>query len=320
MALLTIFTPAYNRAHTIGRTYESLCRQTYHDFEWLIVDDGSSDNTRELVCSWYANATLQETALELKGYSKDAPWLHIHYIYQQNQGMHGAHNTAYDHLSTELNMCIDSDDYVPDNAVERIVIFWQSQSMEDRQKYAGIIGLDIDDKHKEVIGLPFPKGLISTTLSGYYQNGGKGDKKLVYRTDIIKQTPKYPIFSGENYVGLNYKYLIIDQNYELLVLNEPLIIVDYQLDGSSSSMYQQYWKNPKGWSFYRKFEMTYTLSLKRRFQVCIHYVSSSIICKNRNFIAESPCKFLTILTIPLGCLLYWKIKHSVKHQVKMKAG
>ena len=242
MALLTIFTPAYNRAHTIGRTYESLCRQTYHDFEWLIVDDGSSDNTRELVRSWYANATLQETALELKGYSKDVPWLHIHYIYQQNQGMHGAHNTAYDHLSTELNMCIDSDDYVPDNAVERIVIFWQSQSMEDRQKYAGIIGLDIDDKHKEIIGLPFPKGLISTTLSGYYQDGGKGDKKLVYRTDIIKQTPKYPIFRGENYVGLNYKYLIIDQNYELLVLNEPLIIVDYQSDGSSSSMYRQYWR------------------------------------------------------------------------------
>lgn len=192
--------------------------------------------------------------------------------------------------------------------------------MEDKQKYAGIIGLDIDDKHKEIIGLPFPKGLISTTLSGYYQNGGKGDKKLVYRTDIIKQTPKYPIFRGENYVGLNYKYLIIDQNYELLVLNEPLIIVDYQADGSSSSMYRQYWKNPKGWSFYRKFEMTHSLSLKRRFQVCIHYVSSSIICKNRNFIAESPCKLLTILVIPLGCLLYWKIKYSVKHQVKMKVG
>ena len=320
MALLTIFTPAYNRAHTIGRTYESLCRQICHDFEWLIVDDGSSDNTRELVRSWYIDATLQETVFELKGYSKDAPWLYIHYIYQQNQGMHGAHNTAYDHLSTELNTCIDSDDYIPDNAVEKIVVFWQSQSVEDKQKYAGIIGLDIDDKHKEIIGLPFPKGLTSTTLSGYYQNGGKGDKKLVYRTDIIKQTPKYPIFRGENYVGLNYKYLIIDQNYELLVLNEPLIIVDYQVDGSSSSMYRQYWKNPKGWSFYRKFEMTHSLSLKRRFQVCIHYVSSSIICKNRNFIAESPCKLLTILAIPLGCLLYWNIKHSVKHQVKMKVG
>lgn len=320
MALLTIFTPAYNRAHTIGRTYESLCRQICYDFEWLIVDDGSSDNTRELVRSWYIDATLQETVFELKGYSKDAPWLYIHYIYQQNQGMHGAHNTAYDHLSTELNTCIDSDDYIPDNAVEKIIGFWQSQSVEDKQKYAGIIGLDIDDKHKEIIGLPFPKGLISTTLSGYYQNGGKGDKKLVYRTDIIKQTPKYPIFRGENYVGLNYKYLIIDQNYELLVLNEPLIIVDYQVDGSSSNMYRQYWKNPKGWSFYRKFEMTHSLSLKRRFQVCIHYVSSSIICKNRNFIAESPCKLLTILAIPLGCLLYWNIKHSVKHQVKMKVG
>ena len=66
MALLTIFTPAYNRAHTIGRTYESLCRQICHDFEWLIVDDGSSDNTRELVRSWYTDATLQETVFELE--------------------------------------------------------------------------------------------------------------------------------------------------------------------------------------------------------------------------------------------------------------
>ncbi len=93
MKTLTIFTPAYNRAHTIGRTYESLCRQTSRDFEWLVVDDGSSDNTAELVRGWIAEA--------------DFP---IRYIRQENQGMHGAHNTAYANIHTELNVCIDSDD------------------------------------------------------------------------------------------------------------------------------------------------------------------------------------------------------------------
>ena len=317
MALLTIFTPAYNRAHTIHRTYESLCRQSCHDFVWLIIDDGSTDNTCELVRSWLSDSVLESDA-KLQGVSIHAPWLQINYIFQQNQGMHGAHNTAYDHIHTELNTCVDSDDYLPDDAVEKICNFWRARSIADRQKYAGIIGLDIDDKHKKIIGLSFPAELTSTTLCGYYQNGGKGDKKLVYRTDIIKQTPKYPIFEGENYVGLNYKYYIVDLHYKMLVLNEPLVIVDYQADGSSSSMYHQYWRNPKGWSFYRKFEMVHCISLKRRFKVCIHYVSSSIICKNRKFLIESPCKILTILAIPLGVLLFCKIKYSIHHQLKMK--
>ena len=104
---LTIFTPAYNRAHTIGRTYESLCRQTSKDFCWLVVDDGSVDNTKELVINW-----IKENKIPIR------------YIYQQNQGMHGAHNTAYRNIDTELNTCIDSDDYMPDDAVEKIIAFW----------------------------------------------------------------------------------------------------------------------------------------------------------------------------------------------------
>ena len=80
MKTLTVFTPAYNRAHTIGRTYESLCRQTSKDFEWLVVDDGSKDNTRELVENWIKEGKID-----------------IRYVYQENQGMHGAHNTAYDY-------------------------------------------------------------------------------------------------------------------------------------------------------------------------------------------------------------------------------
>ena len=313
---LTVFTPAYNRAHTISRTYNSLIRQTSKDFEWLIIDDGSTDNTRIIVESWIKNDNIKNNSIT--GFSKDAPWLKITYIYQNNQGMHGAHNTAYDNINTELNTCIDSDDYLPDNAVELIVSFWHNLDKEQKQKYAGIIGLDIDAVRHEIIGTDFPKGLLSTTLSRYYRNGGKGDKKIVYRTDIIKQTPRYPLFEGEHYVGLNYKYLIVDRNYELLVLNKPLAIVDYQIDGSSSGMFKQYWNNPKGWSFYRKFEMQQQISNIRMFKVCIHYVASSIISNNRFFIRESPKKFLTICAIPFGCLFYLRIKRCVKNNTRFK--
>lgn len=296
MKTLTVFTPAYNRAHTIGRTYESLCRQTCKDFEWLIVDDGSQDNTSELVEGW-----INENKIPIR------------YIKQKNQGMHGAHNTAYANITTELNTCIDSDDFMPDDAVEKIVSFWKENGSE---KYAGIIGLD-QVESGEIIGTSFPEGMTETTLQGFYNAGGKGDKKLVYRTEIINKYPPYPIFEGEKYVGLAYKYMLCDQDYKLLTLNEPLVTVEYQLDGSSYNMFKQYWKNPKGFAFFRKTEMVTTKSLKRKFMVCIHYVSSSIISRNKKFIQESPCKFLTCMAIPAGYLLYLKIKQGVKNDIKM---
>ena len=293
---LTIFTPAYNRAHTVDRTYQSLIRQTCKDFLWLIVDDGSTDGTKNLVEGW-----IRENKIP------------ITYIYQENQGMHGAHNTAYKNITTELNTCIDSDDWMPHDAVEKIINAWKEHSHE---KYAGIIGLDQTADGK-LIGTNFPGNLKETTLQGFYEAGGQGDKKLVYRTDIIKQYPEYPLFKGERYVGLAYKYMLIDQDWKLITLNEPLVTVEYQLEGSSFSMYRQYWNNPKGFAFFRKTEMICTKSLKRQFIVCAHYVSSSIISKNWGFIKESPKKMMTIIATPLGLGLYLFIRRKVKKNKKM---
>ncbi len=299
MCILTVFTPAYNRAHTLPRTYQSLCRQTCKEFEWLVVDDGSIDNTANLVKGWIAEGIIP-----------------IRYIYQENQGMHGAHNTAYRNIQTELNTCIDSDDYMPDDAVEKIITFWQSHKDE---KYAGIIGLDIAPSGA-VIGQKFPQELKETTLRGYYEDlNGSGDKKLVYRTDVVKRYPEYPIFPGEKYVGLAYKYHCIDEDYPLLVLNEPLVIVDYQMDGSSSGMWKQYWNNPKGFAFFRKYEMVHTRSMKRMFMENIHYVSHSIRSSNKKFLKESPLPFLTFLCIIPGSLLFLWNKYNVKRNKLYKA-
>lgn len=295
MKTLTIFTPTYNRAHTLVRTFQSLCKQTCADFEWLIIDDGSTDNTAEIVNQWIVEANFT-----------------IRYIYQNNQGMHGAHNTAYNNIKTPLNTCIDSDDYLPADAVEKIINFWNKYGSE---KYAGLIGLDYDINGK-IIGTRFPNSIKETTLTEFYLSGGKGDKKMVYRTDIIRQYPEYPLFEGERYVGLAYKYMLIDQDYKLLTLNEPLVIVEYQPDGSSNSMYSQYWNNPKGFAFYRKTEMVVSPSIKRRWMSCIHYVSSSIIANNMLFLKESPKKFLTLLSIIPGILLYLFIRYKVHNNAK----
>lgn len=294
MKSLTVFTPAYNRAHLLPRLYESLKRQTVADFVWLVIDDGSADHTRALVDSY-----IQEKRLE------------IQYIYQDNQGMHGAHNTAYENITTELNTCIDSDDFMPENAVEMILNKWNAIPQDDRKKYAGVVGLDAD-MNGNIIGSKFTTA--TTTLEDFYLNGGTGDKKLVYRTEVMNQYPPYPLFEGEKYVGLGYKYLLADKDYQLVTMNEVLVIVDYQQAGSSNNMFRQYYKNPRGFAFIRKQGMVLSKSAKKRFQEAIHYVSSSLISKNKNFVSESPRKLMTILAIPAGVLLYALVKYKNRKQ------
>lgn len=292
--LLTVFTPTYNRAHTLGKCYESLKKQSNREFIWLIIDDGSTDETKQLVEKW-----LEEKEICIR------------YHYQENQGMHGAHNTAYSLIKTELNVCIDSDDYMTDDAVSKIIEFWNKHG---NNKYAGIIALDITVEQK-VIGTCLPENQKATTLMGFYQKGGTGDKKLIYRTDVINQYPPYPIYSGEKYVGLNYKYMMIDQEYTLLIMNEPVCIVEYMPDGSSMNMIHQYRKNPRGFAELRKVGMRCKPSLKAKFREAIHYVSSSLMIKNKHFINQSPCKVLTVLAIPMGIALYLFVMHTSRDTV-----
>lgn len=290
MALLTVFTPTYNRAHTLARTYDSLLTQDCKDFIWLIVDDGSKDNTSELVKQWQN---------QINGFE-------IQYIYKENGGMHTAHNIAYENIHTELNVCIDSDDKMALGAVRKIKSTWESVR---KKGYAGMIALDADFGG-HIIGKGFQNGISETTLGGYYANGGKGDKKLIYRTDVIKRTPPYPVFPDEKYVGLVYKYTLIDQNYKLFILDEIICEVEYQEDGSTGTMWRAYRENPKGFAFLRKIAMKYPVSKKRLVVDCIHYCSSSQFAHNKRYIVESPRRLMTILCTPFGWMLsaYIRIK------------
>ena len=290
MKTQTVFTPSYNRAYTLHKCYESLLRQTSKDFTWVIIDDGSSDNTKELVDSW-----INENKLE------------INYIYQENQGMHGAHNTAYKNIKTELNVCIDSDDYMPDDAVKKIISFWNKNKRSD---LAGIMALDAYTDGK-VIGDKFPNELKESTYFDIYNKYGlKGDKKLIYRSELTIQYP-YPIFEGEKYVSLAYKYAKLDSKYKLALMNEVVCNVEYMEDGSSLNMLKQYRRNPKGFAFIRIDNMKNPkASLKFKFKECIHYVSSSFISKNKNYLKETPCKILTVLAIPAGYVLY---RHIIRN-------
>jgi glycosyltransferase involved in cell wall biosynthesis len=293
---LTVFTPTYNRAYTLHLCYESLRRQSCKDFVWLVVDDGSTDDTRAMVGRWQAEGAVP-----------------IVYLYQENQGMHGAHNTAYANIDTELNVCIDSDDYMPDDGVGKIVSFWKAHGSA---RVAGIVGLDAAFGG-DVIGTRLPEGLAASTLTDLYaKRKVKGDKKLVYRSELTRSYPAYPLFPGEKYCPLSYKYALIDRQYPLLILNEVLCHVEYLPDGSSRNMLRQYYRNPRGFAFFRKVAMEYAPTPKERFREAMHYVSSCLLYGEYAFLRQSPRKGWTLLAAPLGAALAAYVRYANRQASK----
>lgn len=288
MKKITIFTPTYNRAYCLNLGYEALQRQTCKDFKWLIIDDGSTDNTKELIDTWIAEGIVE-----------------IEYHFKENGGMHTGYNSAYELITTELNVCVDSDDYLTDDAVEKILNFWEKNKDE---KFAGIVGLDAT-KDGKIIGKRFPENLYSSSLEDlYHKYKVYGDKKLVYRTEISRMYPKYPTFEGERFVPLGTLYLQIDKDFELLCLNEILCIVEYMQDGSTKNIFKQYTRHPNGFRYSRIIEMNYSNYFFARLKAIIHFISSNIQIRKLNFFEDNKYKLLTLFLIPLGLLLNLYIK------------
>ncbi len=296
MKKLTVFTPTYNRAYCLADLYQSLCRQTSEDFLWLVIDDGSTDGTAALVADWIKEGTIE-----------------IQYHYKENGGMHTGYNAAYELIETELNMCMDSDDHCPDDAIALILEHWKKYGAA---KYAGIFALDCL-KNGEVIGDRFPEDLKETTVGEFYWiHHLKGDKKLIYRTEIVHQYGRYPEFEGEKFVPVFCLPFMIDQHYKLLTLNEVVCIVEYRDDGSTKNMIQSYFRNAKGFNYARTIRMRYSPSWKDRFRNAIHYVSGNMISKNKKFLAESPQKIMTLFAIPFGVALYGYLNYLISKKQK----
>lgn len=289
---LTIFTPAYNRAHTLVRTYGSLLRQTSKDFEWLIIDDGSTDDTAGLVDSW-----IKENKIPIR------------YIYKKNGGLFTGYNTAYANIDSELSVCIDSDDFMPDDAVEIIINHWKKFGSD---KYAGITGLDflLDGNP---IGGYFPEDLKEGHLIDLYlKKIHSGDTKQVMRTALMKKFIPMEGFAGEKNFNPVYILLQADNLLPSLFINRNLCFVEYQQnDSMSASIFRQYINSPHSFAKMRRLEMTLKRnSWRNLLRVAIHYNSSTIIGKESDWLKSSPRKGLTLLTRPFGWLLSRYIRYK----------
>lgn len=293
MKLLTIFTPTYNRAHTLVRTYQSLCDQSCKDFEWLVIDDGSTDNTKEAVTRWINEADFK-----------------IRYIYKENGGLYTGYNTAYANIETELNVCIDSDDYMPNDAVELILSHWERYG---NKKYAGIIGLDFDHNTNKPIGGYLPNKLTEVYLLDLStQKIHFGDTKQVMRTDLMKQFSPLEGFPGEKCLNPYAMLIQACDDYPLLVINKNLCYVEYQNNGMSRNIYKQYFNSPRSFALSRTIEMKLKrATFKHKIKSSIHYVAECIIAKDSKWLINSPDKLLIISVLPLGILLYIFLKLKI---------
>lgn len=296
MKEITVFTPAYNREKLLARCYESLKRQTNHDFIWMIIDDGSTDNTAETVSKWKSEDNNFE----------------IEYYYKENGGLHTAYNEAIARIVTPLCVCIDSDDYMPDDGIEKILDYWNKYGSE---KYAGIVGLDYTTDGK-VIGdkLPdrFSVNLIDLMTGKYHLKNG--DRTNVVRTELYKKYAPMKTFPGEKNFNPHYMHLQISREYDFLVLNENLRFVEYQGGGMSDSILKQYKNSPNSFAEIRKLYLSFpNTSLKFKFKHSVHFVSSCILAdKPFTAVKESPYKLLTVFAFPFGAALSVYINLKVK--------
>ncbi|WP_271397038.1 glycosyltransferase family A protein [Salinicoccus roseus] len=283
--MLSIYTPTYNRGDLLGRCYESLCNQDSKDFEWIIVDDGSTDDTYDIVQQWIEERKIR-----------------IRYHYKENGGVHTARNIGCELAKGELCVCIDSDDFLANGAVSSILNFWKKNKTKS---VVGIVGLNALSNRK-IVGTKLPVDIKSEKLYNLYRKlGVKGDKKLVYRTELIKNY-KYPVFKGEKRVPPSYVYFKMDKEGDLLLMNEVLCIVEYQNDGISKNLSKDIKNSPNGMKLYYQFLMDIASSPKEKYKYASHYgaLRMSAGLSFKEIYSESKAKFFTLLTLPTSIYLY----------------
>lgn len=250
---ITVFTPTYNRGYIIENLYESLRRQTYKNFEWVIIDDGSNDNTKDLFDKWINENNEFD----------------IVYKKVVNGGKHRAINRALTYSKGRLFFIVDSDDYLTDDALEKI-LKWES-TIRDKGNFIGVAGLKGYNKNKN-IGKTFTGTYLDASSLEREENNIFGDKAEVFYTNILRQY-KFPEFEGENFITENVVWnKIAFDGYKFRWFNEIIYIADYLEDGLTCAGREIFIKNPKGYAFSIQSDIKYyNKTFKSRVYMWLEY-------------------------------------------------
>ena len=283
---LTIFTPTFNRAYILGTLYESLKKQTSRAFEWVIVDDGSTDDTEALVKGWIAEGKVD-----------------IIYRKQPNQGKHIAINEGAKIATGDLFFTVDSDDFISEDATEKILDHWEKHGA-GREDVSGIISYK-RLRDGRFSGKLMPSEVQYCTLREASRKfDSRGDKVVIHRTDILRRYP-YPQFEGEKFLGESYVYNQIDDQYKMSVLNDAIYWFEYRNDGLSCDFRRLYRNNPRGFYLIFAQNTKYLTSAAEKLKNAAHLDALAMRIGRR--VIDGPNRFWRILALPLGVFMYLKI-------------
>ena len=235
--MITVFTPAYNRANLLPRLYNSLLQQSYQNFEWLIVDDGSTDNTEQVVADFI---------------KKSAHSFAICYYKIANGGKHRAINYGVEKAKGECFFIVDSDDWLPSNSLEIINNYFDT--IKDNDEFAGVAGLKQSDSpnSKE---RTFEGEYLDATSLERKKYGIIGEKAEVFKTSILKKYP-FPQYPEEKFISEAIVWnKIAHDGFKLRWFNACVYYFEYQEDGLSQNLFKRYNANPIGYLTYLKQEM-----------------------------------------------------------------
>ncbi len=246
---LSIVTPTYNRAYILAECYRSLTKQTCLDFEWIVVDDGSKDNTKELVQSFIAEEKID-----------------IKYIRQENGGKHIAHNTGAEYAQGEMFLCLDSDDQLTEDAVEFAKEYWR---MNKEDGIVGILAKRGAISNRQPICGMWQEGLQSATMFDLWNKYGfSGDTALFFKTEILKKE-KFIAFAGERFIPETALYCEIDKYGAMLLLDKVLYLTEYLPDGLTAKYHMLLIKNPNGtaYTYYQQLCMSCRTKQKLKYAI-----------------------------------------------------
>jgi glycosyltransferase involved in cell wall biosynthesis len=285
----TVFTPTYNRKHTLPGVYDSLCAQTFADFEWLIVDDGSADGTEDLVRNWQRKGKFP-----------------IRYFYQPNQGKHVAFNRGVREAQGELFLVFDSDDRCVPETLARFKHHWDSIPYPQRNTFSTITALCWREDGSP-LGPDFPASVVDASSPGEQMKYRRSAERWgVNRTEVLRQFP-FPEIPGEKFIAEGIVWTRMSLSYKTRFVNERMRIFRYQADGLSASSVRLRVSNAVGARLCYQESLRAELPLAWRLRDAVNYCRFSFHAGAGwiRLVAESQHALLTAAFAPAGFLAYY---------------
>lgn len=290
--LISVFTPAYNRAGLLPRVYKSLLAQSFKAFEWIIVDDGSTDDTCSVVRGFLSEGILT-----------------VRYIRKQNGGKHTAINLGTNEAKGELFFILDSDDCLPEDALQTVVE--EYGKVKDDGSMAGVAGLDRFEGG-DLVGTGLPHGAIDcNAMDIRFCHHVKGDLKEVFRTDVLREFP-FPEIEGERFCPEQLVWFRIAKKYRLHYFNKPIYIAEYQEEGITAGITKVRMNSPIASMMTYAELNSYNIPFIQKVKAAINYWRFRFCAEHKAVIPQLGKYWMWV--IPIG----WAMHLLDRRRVKMK--